>query len=174
MNLLFNCIEFLKCTGPMTTFFQGEPPLDCKAVVARRNEGVSKKLARPSEPVLELIRQAGFGGVFDIPFMSIDLALITTLLERWRLETHSFHLRMGEWTITLQDVEVLLGLPIDGGPVIGKVESPDESANLCNRLLGIRPVEMVDRDGCKVKLKWLRTHFNGHLVVGYMEEQVRQ
>lgn len=101
MNLLFNCIEFLKCTGPMTTFFQGEPPLDCKAVVARRNEGVSKKLAHPSELVLELIRQAGFGVVFDILFMSIDLTLITKLLERWRPETHSFHLRMGEWTITL-------------------------------------------------------------------------
>lgn len=71
-------------------------------------------------------------------------------------------------------MEVLLGLPVDGGPVIGKVESPDESANLCNWLLEIRPVEKVDRGGCKVKLKWLQTHFNGQLVEGYTEEQVRQ
>ncbi|KAE9445634.1 hypothetical protein C3L33_22470, partial [Rhododendron williamsianum] len=37
----------------------------------------------PTPPVLALIRQAGFGGLIDLPFMSLDLALMTALMERW-------------------------------------------------------------------------------------------
>ncbi|KAL0340781.1 UNVERIFIED_CONTAM: Serine/threonine-protein phosphatase 7 long form [Sesamum radiatum] len=48
-----------------------------------------------------------------------DCHLITALVERWRSETHSFHFRVGEATVTLQDVRVIWGLPIDGEPVSG-------------------------------------------------------
>ncbi|KAH0689322.1 hypothetical protein KY289_016680 [Solanum tuberosum] len=36
--------------------------------------------------------------------MQYDHALVTTMVERWRPETHCFHLPFGEVTITLQDV----------------------------------------------------------------------
>ncbi|CAN1811834.1 Serine/threonine-protein phosphatase 7 long form homolog [Linum perenne] len=36
--------------------------------------------------------------------------LVTSLLERWRPKTNTFHLVAGEATITLEDVEVLTGL----------------------------------------------------------------
>ncbi|KAK1646035.1 hypothetical protein QYE76_063840 [Lolium multiflorum] len=40
-----------------------------------------------------------------------------TLVDRWRPETHTFHLRAGEMTPTLQDVSMILGLPIQGEPL---------------------------------------------------------
>ena len=44
----------------------------------------------------------------------IDKGLITALVERWRLETNSFHLPVGECTVTLKDVSCLLGLSVTG------------------------------------------------------------
>ncbi|XP_074328102.1 uncharacterized protein LOC141666014 [Apium graveolens] len=43
-----------------------------------------------------------------------DIHLITALVERWRPETNSFHFTFGEMTITLEDVYMILGLPITG------------------------------------------------------------
>jgi hypothetical protein len=48
----------------------------------------------------------------------IDEALLTGLVDRWRPETHTFHLPFGEMTVTLKDVAMLTGLPIRGRPVV--------------------------------------------------------
>ncbi|CAI0400627.1 unnamed protein product [Linum tenue] len=44
--------------------------------------------------------------------IKIDHDLPTAMTERWRPETHTFHLPEGEMTITLKDVAILTGLPI--------------------------------------------------------------
>ncbi|RYR60787.1 hypothetical protein Ahy_A04g017848 [Arachis hypogaea] len=48
-----------------------------------------------------------------------DGSLVSALIERWRPESHTFHLPCGEMTITLQDVAYQLGLRIDGDHVSG-------------------------------------------------------
>jgi Plant mobile domain len=54
--------------------------------------------------------------------IKIDRDLITAVAERWRRETHSFHFPTDEMTITLEDVLMLWGLPLDGLPVTGDVD----------------------------------------------------
>ncbi|QHO21069.1 uncharacterized protein DS421_11g343430 [Arachis hypogaea] len=49
----------------------------------------------------------------------VDEPLLSAFVERWRPETHTFHVPFGECTITLQDVAYQLGLPIDGEAVSG-------------------------------------------------------
>ena len=47
------------------------------------------------------IIRSEFYGVYRIGHITLDWGLITNLVERWYLETHTFHLPVGEMTITL-------------------------------------------------------------------------
>ncbi|KAL1348887.1 hypothetical protein AAHE18_07G112700 [Arachis hypogaea] len=49
--------------------------------------------------------------------------LLSALVERWRPETHTFHLPVGEVTVTLEDVSYILGLPINGKAITGRLDS---------------------------------------------------
>ncbi|RYQ94947.1 hypothetical protein Ahy_B08g089919 [Arachis hypogaea] len=49
----------------------------------------------------------------------VDKPLLSAFVERWRPETHTFHMPFEECSITLQDVAYQLGLPIDGKAVSG-------------------------------------------------------
>ncbi|RYR59165.1 hypothetical protein Ahy_A05g024999 isoform B [Arachis hypogaea] len=49
----------------------------------------------------------------------LDEPLVSAIVERWRPETHTFHMPFGECTVTLQDVAFQLGLPVDGEAVSG-------------------------------------------------------
>nr|POE58046.1 serine/threonine-protein phosphatase 7 long form like [Quercus suber] len=60
------------------------------------------------------------------------------LVERWQSEMQSFHLPHGEMTITLQDREVIMGIPVDGLMVVG-FTSMGDWGDLWVDLLGHRP-----------------------------------
>jgi len=66
------------------------------------------------------LREAGLltlSRLVEVGPIQLDRSLLTALVDRWRPETHTFHLPCGEMTPTLQDVAYLLGLPIVGEAV---------------------------------------------------------
>ena len=85
--------------------------------------------------VLDIVKRVRLEGLYRTSSREIDHNLITTFVERWRPETHTFHLPHGETMITLQDVEVLLGIPIDGEAIVGKTDLT--WAAECQNLLAI-------------------------------------
>ncbi|XP_027368218.1 protein MAIN-LIKE 2-like [Abrus precatorius] len=102
------------------------------------------------------LRLAEFIGVANLSQFPLDVGLITALVERWRPETHTFHMPPRECTITLQDVAILLGLRIDGRPVIAPTGG--DWAQIVEDSLGIRPgpEHFV---GSFLKISWLDIHF---------------
>ena len=124
--------------------------------------------------VLALLLDAEFYGAYQIGHIQLDWALVTALVERWRVETHTFHMPIGECTITLQDVEILTGLPVDGEPVTGldMSRSAEEWQQLCIELLGDAP-DVDDMDKGRLKVRWLSDRFHrlpvgaDHRVVQY-------
>ncbi|KAG8492470.1 hypothetical protein CXB51_009567 [Gossypium anomalum] len=115
-------------------------------------------------PYLEL---AGFGSAALIQTFDLRYDLISVLVERWRPETHTFHLPCGECTVTLEDVALQLGLPIDGSPVTG-VSAIAESAALCYSVLGASPGD-DESNLSGLKFTWLKANFQ-HLPDNATEE----
>ncbi|GFZ05713.1 aminotransferase-like, plant mobile domain family protein [Actinidia rufa] len=106
---------------------------------------------------VELVKKAGFGYLRLIPAISLDNPLISALVERWRRETNTFHLTVGEMTVTLEDVAYLLGLAVDGEPVIGVTYTTCEAG--CVKFLGKAP-DSGYTSGGMVKLSWLKETFS--------------
>lgn len=84
--------------------------------------------------ILPILERFNLAHLARLGTIRLDRDLITAILERWRRETHSFHLPTGEITITLEDVLCLWGLPIDGLPLIGEIDQNFE--DLVLRCLG--------------------------------------
>lgn len=83
------------------------------------------------------LRQCGFYDIQQIGVLKWDDALVCVLVERWRSETHTFHLPIGEMTIILQDVSILLGLSIHDLPIRGVTDLLWES--VVAEYLGVDP-----------------------------------
>ncbi|MBA0798293.1 hypothetical protein Gohar_008898, partial [Gossypium harknessii] len=94
------------------------------------------------------IREHAWGTKLDPP-------LISALVERWRLVTHTFHLPCSECTITLKDISLQLGLPVDGEVITGPMASVDWSAT-CEQLIGKVPNKFK---GIRIEMGWLEDNF---------------
>lgn len=82
------------------------------------------------------LQRMGLWHVSQLTPIVADVTLLSALVERWRPGTYTFHLPVGEITVSLQDVSCLWGLPITGEAVTG-VEYGDIS-QLVIDLLGPR------------------------------------
>ncbi|KAI5409504.1 hypothetical protein KIW84_055074 [Lathyrus oleraceus] len=60
------------------------------------------------------VSRSGLASLQRTSLNKIDTNLVSAFVERWHLETSSFHMPFGEMSITLDDVACLLHLPIRG------------------------------------------------------------
>ncbi|KAG8479524.1 hypothetical protein CXB51_029161 [Gossypium anomalum] len=123
----------------------------------------------PDARLLPYLELAGFGSGALIRTFDLRYDLISALVERWRPETHTFHLPCGECTVTLEDVALQLGVPIDGSPVTG-VSAIAEPAALCYSLLGASPGN-DESNLSGLKFTWLKANFQ-HLPDNATEEEL--
>ncbi|KAK1697482.1 hypothetical protein QYE76_014179 [Lolium multiflorum] len=104
-----------------------------------------------------------------LPFISLvsrggplmNPSALTALVDRWRPETHTFHLRAGEMAPTLQDVSMILGLPIQGEPLCMNTAS-DGWREQMQVLIGMAPplpTEPKKRAPAGASFEWIRTNF---------------
>jgi Plant mobile domain len=133
--------------------------LDSKMLVKRTTTNLfwlEEGRALP-HPVLRILHRWGLSGVARCGMMkNLDNSLITALVERWHRETHSFHFPFGEATVTLQDVAVIWGLPIEGDAMIGDEAAHEgfDWADYIQRMLGIQ-VGPFDFKGSRLKITTL-------------------
>ncbi|CAN1837418.1 Serine/threonine-protein phosphatase 7 long form homolog, partial [Linum perenne] len=118
--------------------------------------------ARTIPPYNELytpyLRTVGLFGVHELVRMRLDHDLITALIERWRPETHTFHMPEGECTVTLQDVNIISGLPVNGRAVTGRTSG--QWIQMIDDFLGhTLDVGSTEIKGSQLKLQWLNENF---------------
>ena len=74
-------------------------------------------------PYLHQAKLLAFATMAQWPVPLYNDAVLTALVDRWRPETHTFHLHNGELTVTLEDVAMILALPIWGQAVTSDTAS---------------------------------------------------
>ncbi|CAK8536887.1 unnamed protein product [Lathyrus sativus] len=123
------------------------------------------------------ISRSGLASLQRTSLTKIDTNLVLAFVERWHLETSSFHMSFGEMTITLDDVSCLLHLPIRG--VFWSPQDISEAlvVGWAVQYLGVsqRVVQQQIREcrGSYYKLEWLYDLFVEHKVASRWDYATR-
>lgn len=93
----------------------------------------------------------------------VNKVVVSAFVERWQPETNTFHLPFGEMSPTLDDVSVILGIPVISKSVSCKKLSNVDVANLLVEALGVTideaNVALKVARGQSIKVEWLRQRF---------------
>ena len=125
-------------SSPWFYHVQDPGALTCRG---RNDEFRKRRLIVVDDHVINIVKRVGLEGLYRTPCKEIDHNLITAFVKRWRPKTHTFHLPHGETTITLQHVEVILRIPINGEAIVGTTDFT--WANECWSRLGINSTGTV-------------------------------
>ncbi|XP_058742289.1 protein MAIN-LIKE 1-like [Vicia villosa] len=112
------------------------------------------------------VDRSGLTSLQRTSLTKIDTDLVTQFVERWHIETSSFHMSFGEMTITLDDISCLLHLPIEGVLWYPDHVTEDMALELDIQYLGIdRGVvtrHIHECRGAYYSLQWLYDKFVEH------------
>ncbi|KAH1247319.1 Protein MAIN-LIKE 1 [Glycine max] len=140
----------------LTSFADHERP-DLKLVSHGRKVTL---IGRPVPEIEGLVGATRLSLLIDCSVTTGDPGLISTFVERWHGETSTFHLPVGELTITLDDVSSLLHLPIFGALHSFHALSTEEARFMLIELLEMSAeearAETTLTRGAYVRLGWAR------------------
>jgi hypothetical protein len=117
----------------------------------------------------KVVKASGLHPLLKTNYNQVDHGLLTAFTERWHKETGTFHLPIGEMTITLDDVSSLLHIPIQGKMLnhmassIGQEEGMDMCAEFLNFPNGLCHVEFKKMKGAHISFPKLQQLFNENL-----------
>ena len=118
------------------------------------------KFGRPAAEIEGMIAATGLDPLIRCSVITTDPGLISAFVERWHRETSSFHLPVGEVTITLYDISSLLHIPITGALHSFEPLATSDAVALLTELLEVTPDEATaetrQAGGPHVRLSWLR------------------
>ncbi|KAK2388986.1 hypothetical protein QL285_062619 [Trifolium repens] len=91
----------------------------------------------------DTLKATGLEPLCHTSFGKLNHGLLTAFAERWHPETSSFHLPVGELGITLDDVQCLLHIPIQGKFLSHKMMKRSEGADMVSNYLGVPKDDIV-------------------------------
>src|SRR4051812_28549655 len=122
----------------------------------------------------DAVRGSGLSGLFMTGYTTISHGMQGAFVERWNKETSSFHLPVGEMTITLHDVKCLLHLPIRGALLTHSQIQRVEASEWMALYLGMEPevadYECITTSGPHIRFTTLSRYFEHHLVAAAKAE----
>ena len=118
------------------------------------------KFRRPALEIEGLVATSGLSLLIACSLDTGDRGLMYAFVERWHKETSSFHLLIGEVTITLGDIASLLHLSIVGAFHSFEQLHVDDAVDMLVELLEVNVLEVraetIHCHGSYVRLSWLR------------------
>ncbi|GAU26320.1 hypothetical protein TSUD_56180 [Trifolium subterraneum] len=100
----------------------------------------------------DVVDATGLRPLLKTNYNNLDWGLLTAFTERWHPETGTFHLPIGEVTITLDDVSCLLHIPITGKMLnhLGTSCTTEEGEDMCREYLNF------PRTKCRAEFKKMK------------------
>lgn len=134
-------------------------PLNVAAHRLKLRKLVNSKPSMPPE-IEKFVQASSLCSLLYCSFPIVNNALISVFAERWHRDTSSFHLPIGEMTITLDDVSCLLHLPCRGTFFTFPNQNRDTAIAIVMQLLSvsyhIASLEYSQNRGPYLRLSWLR------------------
>ncbi|XP_028184866.1 protein MAIN-LIKE 1-like [Glycine soja] len=134
-------------------------------------------LGRPVPAIEGLVAGTGLSPLIACSVDTGDWGLLSVFVERWHRETSSFHLPVGELTITLDDISYLLHLPVIGDLHTFEPLHVDDAVQMMVDLLMVSPksarAETAQCRGPYVHLQWVRDIYERRCQAGHWTAAAR-
>ncbi|KAH1233117.1 Protein MAIN-LIKE 1 [Glycine max] len=128
-------------------------------------------LGRPVPAIEGLVAGTRLSPLIACSVDTGDRGLFSAFVEQWHRETSSFHLPVGELTITLDDVSSLLHLPVIGDLHAFEPLHVDDAVQMLVDLLMVSPesarAETTQCRGPYVRLQWVHDIYERRCQVGH-------